>query len=171
MRPAINDGDEIALYDPEGDEDHGHHESHRKVRADRSRQDMGMRKGLHGRRHPDRRRILENRQRRSPRRPDGHGPETGQPGRTGQGAQRRRLSHQVCRRLPSPAESRKAFRGSRLERSRRPAVAQPHASLPRIPVQDRRGSVRRRLHSLSGRQPETGRHSGRSSRRNASTPW
>jgi hypothetical protein len=29
------------------------------------------------------------------------GPETDQPGRPGQGAQRRRLPHQVCRRLPS----------------------------------------------------------------------
>jgi sulfate adenylyltransferase len=40
-----------------------------------------------------------------------------------------------------PSESRKAVRRSRMERSRRSAVAQPHASLPRISVQNRRGSV------------------------------
>ena len=40
-----------------------------------------------------------------------------------------------------PAESRKIVRRSRLERRGCPAAAKPHAPFPRIPVQDRRGSV------------------------------
>jgi hypothetical protein len=65
----------------------------------------------------------------------------------------------IARRIPQ------AVRRARLERRGRPAAAQPHAPFPRIPVQDRRGSVRRRLHPLPGRQPETGRHPGRGPRR------
>jgi sulfate adenylyltransferase len=50
---GINDGDEIALYDPEGDEIMATMKVTEKWAMRRCRQEMGMRKGLHGRRHPD----------------------------------------------------------------------------------------------------------------------
>jgi hypothetical protein len=137
---AINVGDEIALYDPEGDEIMATMKVTEKFEHDRRRQEMGMRKGLHGRRHPDAEEFWKIAEEDHP------GVQmvmarNRQPGRPGQGAQRRRLPHQVCRRLPSSGRIPQDVRRSRLERRGRPAAAQPHAPLPRIPVQNRRGSV------------------------------
>jgi sulfate adenylyltransferase len=89
---GIKEGDEIALYDPEGDEIMATMKVTEKFEMTEADKKIRVRKSLYGRRHTDCRGILENRQGRSSRRPDGHGTKRLQPGRTGQGAQRRRLS-------------------------------------------------------------------------------
>ncbi len=59
-----------------------------------------------------------------------------------------------------PGRNPQDLRGPRLEERGRHAAAQPHAPLPRAPVQDRPRRVRRRHHPLPDRQPEARRHPG-----------
>ena len=96
---AINEGDEIALYDPEGDEIMATMKVTEKYALTEEEKIFECEKVYMG---PHCRGVLEDRQRGSSRRPDGNGSKSGQPGRSRKSAQRRQLSHQICRCLSSP---------------------------------------------------------------------
>jgi sulfate adenylyltransferase len=99
---AINDGDEIALYDPEGDEIMATMKVTEKFELTDADKTWECEKVYMGEGTPTAEEFWKIAKEDHPGVQMVMDQKPSQPGRTGQGAQRRRLPHQVCRRLPSP---------------------------------------------------------------------
>jgi len=92
---SIAVGEEIALFDPEGNEIMATMKVTEKYAMTEADKRYECEKNLHGRRHEDRCGFLEDRRKRSSGRSDGYGSERCQPCRYGESSERRRISDQI----------------------------------------------------------------------------